>query len=306
MTNKLLLTTILSVALWANSFAQCTSLSGNNVKQTDVDACLTACGCNSIEISSAIGMNGNWAFLSATTITIKAGGSLDFKGNTITMPTGSSIVIAGGSIASNNPQTTTRIIINNKGWLGSQFGSLITAGGTAFLSPLPVELVAFNGVTGATGNLLHWETAEETNFSHFDMERSANGQTFTKISQVKAKGSNSEYGFLDENPAHNLYYRLKINDIDGSFNYSDVIALQASRPNVVEIYPTITQDAVTLVAENTESIVQIMVSDMFGKVVIVANGLNNNRLDLSELTAGMYLVQWQIGGEIQSAKVFKK
>ncbi len=303
MRNKLLLTTFLSLALWANSFAQCTYTSSANVNGNTVK------NCTSIDISGAgttVTVTNDWNPLSLTSIVISGGAVLNFNGKTVTIPSSATLTLSGSSTISTGGNTNSSLVIGAKTYLSTQFTSINNGGGANQLGPLPVELVSFNGAAGATGNLLHWQTAEEVNFSHFDIERSSNGQNFTKISQVKAKGSNSEYGFLDENPAHNMYYRLKINDIDGTFNYSDVIALQSSRPRNVEVYPTITHDVVTIATESVDNIARVTVFDMFGKAVMVVNSLDNNRLDLSALTAGMYLVQWQIGSEIQSAKVVKK
>lgn len=304
MRNKLLLTTLLAVTCWASAFAQTcnytasASLTGNDVKN-----------CTSITISGAgviITVQNNWSPASLTTLTVSGGATLNFNNKTITLPTTATLALTSDGMIRSGGANASLKFGAAKTYTSGQFESINNGGGANQLGLLPIELISFTGVTGATGNLLHWETAEEVHFSHFDIERSTNGQTFTKISQSKAKGSNSEYGFLDANPAHNTYYRLKINDIDGSFDYSNVISVQTEGYRVVQVYPTMTHDVVTIATNDIESIGQVIVFDMFGKAVMALNALETNRLDLSTLSAGMYLVQWQIGSEMQSAKVVKK
>jgi Secretion system C-terminal sorting domain len=304
MRNKLLLTSILALACWANAFAQlCTytasaTLSGNDVKN-----------CTRITISGAgvvITLQNDWSPANLTSLIVSGGAILHFNNKTITLPASATLFLTSGGTISSGGASARLEFGGVKTYTSTQFGIINSGGGADQTSVLPLELLSFNGATGATGNLLHWKTGIETNVSHFDIERSTNGQTFTKISQAKVKGSNSEYGFLDANPAHNTYYRLKINDMDGSFDYSNVISVQTNGTRTVQIYPTITQDAVTIATESTENIAQVTVFDMFGKAVLVANTLENNRLDLSALPTGMYLVQWQLGGEVQSAKIVKK
>ena len=82
----------------------------------------------------------------------------------------------------------------------------------------PVELRYFKAAALKNGNLLTWATATEINTIHFDMGRSADGKNFETIGQTKAKGHHSTYEFTDEAPnsnVKNIYYRLKINDLDG-------------------------------------------------------------------------------------------
>jgi len=61
------------------------------------------------------------------------------------------------------------------------------------------------------------------------------GVDYENIGNVNGKGTTediSEYNFLDVNASKSkLYYRLKQMDIDGSFSYSDVIALDKKIAN---------------------------------------------------------------------------
>ena len=49
------------------------------------------------------------------------------------------------------------------------------------LEPLPVELISFTGESTKNGVLLEWSTASEKDNDRFELERSQDGQTFTKV-----------------------------------------------------------------------------------------------------------------------------
>ncbi len=109
----------------------------------------------------------------------------------------------------------------------------INGGGLNFSQPLPVTLLNFR----ANGNFpdadLFWETASETNSSHFEVERSLNSdQQFTKIGSVTAAGQSDQkrsYRFTDAQAlrlAGQVFYRLKMVDADGTFTYSNIVVVK--------------------------------------------------------------------------------
>jgi hypothetical protein len=113
-------------------------------------------------------------------------------------------------------------------------------------APLPVVLTAFTGQTSAAGNVLRWTTASETSSDYFEVERSANGEEFTKIGQLAAAGTTTAthgYQFTDATATATSYYRLRQVDFDGTASYSPVVTLAAS-PRVLSTtkpvaYPTV-------------------------------------------------------------------
>jgi len=112
--------------------------------------------------------------------------------------------------------------------------------------PLPVELSSFSA-TNQKGNIvnLQWETATEVNNYGFEVERSIKVEDteeveWNKISFVEGSGnSNSQklYSFVDKNPVGGtkFAYRLKQIDIDGTFEYSDLVEIEVL-PSEYELY----------------------------------------------------------------------
>lgn len=86
-------------------------------------------------------------------------------------------------------------------------------------TPLPVELVFFEGENISEINFLDWETASESNSDVFEIEWSANGEIWRLIGDVKASGNSTEvvkYNFKHEDFIKSFnYYRLVQIDYDG-------------------------------------------------------------------------------------------
>ena len=90
-----------------------------------------------------------------------------------------------------------------------------------------VELYSFHAYAVVDQSQLEWTTGQEENLSLFVIERSTDGENFFAIAQVTASGSYSEYHYTDSSPLdvdmdRTFYYRLKMVDRNGTFNYSSV------------------------------------------------------------------------------------
>lgn len=96
---------------------------------------------------------------------------------------------------------------------------------------LPVQLLSFSGSRNSGGSAsLVWQTVNQRNFRHFEIERSNDGASFTKAGQVNAMvnvAGQQEYHFTDsEKLTSTMLYRLKMVDLDGRFTYSSLIKIQ--------------------------------------------------------------------------------
>jgi WD40 repeat protein len=170
---------------------------------------------------------------------------------------------------------------------------------------LPVELLTFKGQNTEGGNLLAWQTAQEQNTQHFDIERSTDNRQFEKIGTVKTKGSNSNYQFLDAEANNSIaYYRLKINDFDGKNDYSKVIALQSKGKTKVEVYPTVTTGEVRIVGAKTFQIFNLAGQIVFEKKSVT---IGESFIYLNDQAAGTYLVKGvDTEGGVFSQKIVKQ
>jgi hypothetical protein len=158
---------------------------------------------------------------------------------------------------------------------------------------MPVELMDFK-VQQVVDNqqvkaLLTWLTANESNIDLYELERSPDGTQFTPLSKTAAlNGTKQTYQQTDDNLNNGMtYYRLKIWEKDGSFNYSKIVSLQTKNKVKVSVYPTITRSEI--VVENAR---RFDIVNMMGQVVLNQNTpIHNSPFNIHHLPSGMYLVR---------------
>jgi len=91
---------------------------------------------------------------------------------------------------------------------------------------LGVHLLNFAATKAATGARVTWTTENEQNYTNFTVERSVNsGATFEALGGFVSTAAGT-YSFSDNNPPAAVdQYRLKIEDLNGSISYSNIITL---------------------------------------------------------------------------------
>jgi hypothetical protein len=104
-------------------------------------------------------------------------------------------------------------------------------------SLLPVKLRAFTASRNGNQNEIEWSIATEINIAEFEVERSTTGRDFSKIGTIKAAGK-SDYRLSDVLPLKAInYYRLKMVDKDGTFEYGPVKSVNNRGSFDVSVYP---------------------------------------------------------------------
>ncbi len=100
---------------------------------------------------------------------------------------------------------------------------------------LPLILSKFEGKRKDNNSFLSWNTLQEANTSHFEIEYSADNSGYQTAGTVAAARNSTvllQYSFI-----HNIsnkavvYYRLKMVDADGTCSYSKVIAIKGDNVN---------------------------------------------------------------------------
>lgn len=112
---------------------------------------------------------------------------------------------------------------------------------------LPVEMAFFTASEDKGNVSLNWKTATETNNSHFLVQRLTSDGAFKTIGKVRGNGTSYEphtYDFEDMVTSKGThYYRLKQVDHDGTFEYSEIKAVQVngtgkrSQLAIAKLYP---------------------------------------------------------------------
>ena len=125
--------------------------------------------------------------------------------------------------------TNQTVKMRIRGITGSGFESDLAIDDMQFVTfiILPIELIDFQvNLTEARRVKIEWTTASEINTSHFEIERSENGNLWERILTKPAAGESQQvihYELWDDSPLMGeSYYRLKSIDLDGQFSISEV------------------------------------------------------------------------------------
>lgn len=184
--------------------------------------------------------------------------------------------------------------------------------------PLPVTLTSFGATPRATAVDVRWATATEHNSASFDVQRSADGITFSSLALVPAAGNSQvakAYQYLDAAPLRTTgYYRLRQLDLDGQVAYSPVVAVSAvsaAAAVAVSFFPNPATDRATLQwnapAAGTghwylmTTAGQVVHTEAFAAQV----GSNARAIDLGPYAAGTYVLTLETAGQVRRTLVQK-
>ena len=181
---------------------------------------------------------------------------------------------------------------------------------------LPVELVNFSATSEDCNIILKWLTATEEKFSHFELERGKDGFQFETIAIVEGRGGSQQniYNFVDKTTLQdeNYYYRLKMVDLNLSYEYSDIINLTSNCNGVnfqVNLFPnpaTTNLQEVTLELKANDREWDVTVTDIIGKIWYQGNVDEFQqilKIDISKIPSGNYNVTIRNSGWMESKKL---
>ncbi|AXY73506.1 T9SS C-terminal target domain-containing protein [Paraflavitalea soli] len=168
-----------------------------------------------------------------------------------TIQAGDSVVIVY-DVNINNPLPPGTLQISNQGSLsGAGFATFLTNyPGTATANDatitllnvaLPMKLISFTAQEKNNTIVLNWKATAESQLRRYEVERSVDGRNFTKIGEVAARNAAGAiaYSLVDQSPNNGSnYYRLRVEDLDGAAEYSQILRLTLHNGGqVIAIYP---------------------------------------------------------------------
>ena len=196
-------------------------------------------------------------------------------------------------------------------------------GGDTLFNTLPVTLVSLSAKNINGDAVISWTTSTEVNNKGFEVERSFNGRTFSKINFVKGAVNSSvlhNYFVSDNNVFANnntsvIYYRLKQIDLNGKFTYSDVVSVSSDNIEAednIKSFPNPFSSHINInITAKAESTVNVSIFDIRGQLVnsssFVANqGEGIYKVEnLDGLAGGIYFVRVESNGDVKTIKMTK-
>ena len=189
----------------------------------------------------------------------------------------------------------------------------------------PVELYTFSA-TYVNGSVeLNWKTETEINNRGFNIERSYNMIDWNTIGFVSGNGTTtyqSSYKFYDKLPinisSRVIYYRLKQNDFDGSYNYSPSIEISIMYPGEFRLeqnYPNpfnpSTKIKYSVRSQEGKDVFPVLLKifDVLGnEVATIVNeeqfaGDYEVNFDAKSLSSGTYFYKLQVENFVETKKM---
>ncbi len=187
-------------------------------------------------------------------------------------------------------------------------------------SALPIKLNRFTATKVEKSVNLNWSTSSEINASHFDVQRSQDLSDWATIGTLQAIGESiteQNYDLLDSDLPLNtrssktFYYRLNMVDNDGEAELSEIRTVRFDQDEVSFIvYPNPSNNEVfvnlsTITSETGPATLNVinMKGERVKEVTLSSN--DDINVDMSNITAGVYLFVVKQGQETFTQKVIK-
>jgi hypothetical protein len=217
-----------------------------------------------------------------------------YNGDTYTLFDAGTVTIVG-----------TLSITNNNGYIIQHQGNGVFL---IFSGALPVELIDFTARENDQTVILQWRTASELNNHGFQAQRSTDGKKWQNLAFLLGHGTTHEeqsYTYTDERPLPGLnYYRLRQEDFDGQFEYSQIVSIKMRNGGSgIRLFPNPATHSVTLALETDyDGEATLTLHDITGKrvrtqVLPLEGGTFRSSIELAGLPAGVYLAEVQAGRE---------
>jgi len=152
--------------------------------------------------------------------------------------------------------------------------------------------------------------ADVKGFSHFEIESSSDGSTFNRIADVPYASNQHKYTYTDKAVASGKsFYRLKLTDLDGTYEYSPVVSVYTDCGNTrIRVYPTVVTNTLQVELPKGYEHAGFRIVNAAGiSVTPLLQGTGLMRtIHLQDLPAAAYLLQIVDGKEIQSFRFIKQ
>jgi len=176
---------------------------------------------------------------------------------------------------------------------------------------LPLHLLTFEAAKQGEQVLLQWQTSDEINTSHFEIERSNDAVVFKKTGIVHAAGNSGtqHYNFTDNAPSPGInYYRLKQVDRDGRYTYSPIAKVVFEKDAAaLTVFPNPAGNTITIKYTGDQKKIRLALFDLAGRQVMYKelNDGSSWQANVSGLSKGTYTIRLNAGAKRSFIKFVK-
>lgn len=189
--------------------------------------------------------------------------------------------------------TRTNVGCFNIGLLSSSSTINISSG-------LDVNLIDFRAIEKDGVVLLSWQIATEFNLKNYLVERSTSPQNFQTIQQFSSRRLSqiAHYNYVDDDVQANqsYYYRLAIEEDDGTMTYSDTKNISIEASNAITCFPNPTTGTITI--QYPKALIgefNLLIFDALGRQMNPVSSVQTDGeilIDVASFATGLYYLQF--------------
>jgi len=169
-------------------------------------------------------------------------------------------------------------------------------GGSACLSPLPINLLYFKGNTKGNDVQLQWACESTATDNTYQLQRSDDGVNYSDLTGANIVNNDNtvhQYAYIDNKNNYPVsYYRLKITDNNATTTYSNTVVINKAVNEIgkLTVYPNPATDMIHIVFPQANN--RISIINSLGQVVKTFQNNQSNAMDLSigNLSKGVYTI----------------
>jgi hypothetical protein len=173
------------------------------------------------------------------------------------------------------------------------------------VTPLPIELLSFNGTYSQGFNRIQWESATELNNDFYTLFYSEDAMNWKEVNVQKGAGNSNialGYSFSHISPHEISYYKLRQTDFDGKFKEFGPISIAkagSDEPIFVNIYPNPAHGQLNINVSQTGNLTYHLFDNLGREVLTsVAGFTGNDVLDIHMLPSGIYQLIVESGAQV--------
>jgi hypothetical protein len=143
------------------------------------------------------------------------------------------------------------------------------------------------------------------NFLKYQVEVSEDGSNFKNIATVYTNNQSIyQYEYFDATK-QDKYFRLKLIDKDGSFSYSNIVAIKENDKAQISLYPNPTKDFISISLNKVMPNSKLIIVNNIGETIQQIQLVNNiTTISTNGLVSGMYFIQVLENGELINSLPF--
>jgi hypothetical protein len=222
--------------------------------------------------------------------------------------------VTNSSASQNDAANAVFAMATNLGYTSIEktaiYNRYTAAGYTLPALVLPVKILSFGAEKLFNTVMVKWSVINETKGSIYTIEKSEDGRNFTRLKNVPAIADNraNDYSVSDNQPNTGInYYRLKETLTDGQTSFSDIIAINYNKKQLLQISPNPAKQLVNVSCNGLSGSTTMVIRDAVGKVLLQKKFTNitalTEMIDISSFSAGIYFVRITNNDKVMSRQL---